>query len=167
MAILVGNSGLGCEEFRIAPIRAIEFGQDATVYSLDLITRSKDNLHRHFSVKGWQMQHDDVWVIARTFAEAPKLLESRLEVDLWRTGRAQAADIFESCCWLEVALHGIPRQRVIRVVLFIQEDPLASLYSRHFMSVRVEDAEDFGLQLEREIVEASPVWASERHLPVG
>jgi len=153
----------GAKAFSLAPVKVA--GQDATEYTLLLWHHADVPPQTYtFSVAGWQMGQDDVWVLARAFAETPALLEATLPMDLWRTGRPQRACLCVSADWLHVTLCGNPKQQKVRIVLYIKEGTDPEIFRRVFIQTDVEQARRFGLELEQEIIEAAPEWASEREL---
>ena len=163
MAKLQGNFTGGLQWFSLTPIRAMEVEQDATEYAVELWPGPGGTLlTRRFSVAGWQMGQDNVWVLARAFAVAATLTDTVLPIDLWRTGRGMPALLSESVDWLHVILSGNRRQQNVRVVFFIQDGPDPVIFRRLFMRTSVGEAVRFGRQLEQEIIAASPAWAAER-----
>ena len=108
------------------------------------------------------MQHDDVWVLARAFAESPALLGLKLPIDLWRVGWSQQAHLFESASWISAVLWGNERRQRIRISLFLQEDVSLNSFRNFAIIAGVEQTARFGMELEQEIIAASPNWAAER-----
>lgn len=166
MAKLEGKAALiGPEWFSLKPLKNKIEGQDATEYLLELWPGPNDNIFtRTFSVVGWQMHQDDVWVLARAFAEAPKLPEAIIANDLWRTGKPSHAYLYESATWLHAILWGNKHRQGVAIRLFIQEQDGAQTFRSFFIQASAAQVAKFGLELEREIIEASPHWASEREL---
>lgn len=165
MAKLEGRNGSGPTWFSISPVPAAQEGEDATEYVVQVwpVNSDGDTLTRRFSVAGWQMQHDDVWVLARAFAETLALLDIVIPISLWRTGRGEQAVLVESATWIDVTLRGNKRQQRVSVSYNVQEDAHLNLFRRFFLLTDVRQTARFGIELEQEIIEASPRWWAERN----
>ena len=165
MATLSGKTLDGPISFDLAPVKSNVLEQDAREYVLTIrMGRNISIPHRHFSVAGWQMQHDDVWVFARGFHESSSLMETKIPIDLWTTGNGRPADLFLSIPWLDAVIWGYEKSKQMRVVFFIKEDASTTLFKRLFILTNVKQTRDFGEELEGEIIQACPHWASERGL---
>lgn len=163
MATLTGRDfNIGGKSFSLTPIKSSEAGQDATEYTIKLHTDLDGVfLTRIVSVAGWLMGQDDVWLFARAFTETRALAQTILPVDLWRTGQFRHAYLCVSLDWLEVILFSNEKRQTVRIVLYIQDAHDSDLFRRFFMQASIEEAQRFGIELEREIIEASPEWATE------
>src|SRR5690242_2953875 len=86
MAKLEGrDTHIGPKWIKLEPIKSPYEGHDATEYLLQIWPDVDGSVKTYvFSVSGWQMQHDDAWVFARAFAEAPLLVSTTVPIDLWR-----------------------------------------------------------------------------------
>lgn len=166
MATLVGRNLSGLIRLEIAPVVSTLSGQDAEEYDVQVWPADKKGtlLSRRFSVRDWQMKQDDVWVFARAFAEAETVMLTTVPVDLWRTGHGRPADLYVSAWWISVRLHGVMRQKKIRATIFIAEDSDCKLLRQFSIVAGVEKVVQFGNELEKEIILASPGWAKERGL---
>jgi hypothetical protein len=165
MAKLVGKDfKAGAKAFSLTPVKPKTTNHDATEYILTLWPSSSSQPVTHsFSVQGWQMGHDDIWILARSFAEAPALLNAVLPMDLWRIGRQQHAYLAASVDWLEVVMFGVKHQQQIRIILYVRECSEPTLYRRFFIQADAAQVAQFGLELEKEIIEANPIWALENN----
>ena len=166
MATLVGRNRSGSIKLDIAPVVSALSGQDAEEYDIQIWPADENGarLIRRFSVQGWQMKQDDVWVFARAFAEAEAVMLTTVPIDLWRTGHGQPADLCVSAWWASVRLRGVKPQNKIRATLLIAEDSDCKLFRQFSIVSRVEEVVQFGNELEKEIILASPGWAEEREL---
>src|ERR1700731_1076589 len=97
------------------------------------------------------MQHDDAWYIARMFAEAPKMANSWLPTDVWRTGNGARPYAFASASWLDVAIMANGKTGGVSVTLYIQVTAEPRTFQKRVLRTSLERAERFGLELEREI----------------
>ncbi len=53
------------------------------------------------------------------------------------------------------------KQRSIAVMVYLQEPPAPERFERFFIQASVDAAQAFGMSLEAEILDASPVWRAE------
>lgn len=166
MADLEGTDlNVGPRRLSITPVRSAQPGQDATEYVFETCPGPDGCVwSRTFSVADWFTQQDDVWVLARAFAETPVLLQTRIPISLFRTDGGMPAKLCVNAHWLQVALVGIKSQRWVAVVVFAQETSTPDLFRRFRMRTDVEKAARFGQELEQEIIAACPNWAAERKL---
>jgi len=169
MALLVGENLSGPIRLSLAPIASGHLHQDAEQYVVEIWPADENGvvLRRQFSVQGWQTQQDDVWVFSRAFAEAAALLETTIPIDLWRIGRGRPANLFVSAWWINVVLWGVKPQKKIHAVISVAEDSNYSLFRQFSLMCKVEEAVRFGMELEKEIIEANPNWATDRRLKAG
>lgn len=148
-------------DFNLSPVGVA--GRDTTEYALSLCYVDASVTEAYtFSVDGWQMGQDNIWVVSRTFAESPVLLDVTLPIDLWRIGSREKAHLCASIDWLEVHMFAIPKQKKIRIILYIRHDTTCQLYRRFFLQAGVEETHRFGIELEQEIISAAPDWARQR-----
>lgn len=167
MALLEGDDFQnGQKSFGIAP--AAREGGDAVKYTVTLKEGlNTEPLFYTFSIEGWLMGQDDLWVIARAFTEVSKLADAVLPIDIWRSGRMKRANYFVSCDWLEAVLAPYKQQGKVRMVFYVREDEGDDIFRRFFIQANIDQVEQFGRALEQEIIDASPnwaLWASERGL---
>ncbi len=162
MAKLEGKAALiGPEWFSLKPLASRTEHHDATEYLFEFWPGPDNKMFsRTFSVAGWQMQHDDAWILARAFAEAPALSEATVPIDLWRTGKSNHAYLYESVTWLHAILWGNKRRQGVAIRLFVQEQDDPDVFRTFFIQTSIVQAAQFGIELEREIIEASPEWAT-------
>ena len=59
-------------------------------------------------------------------------------------------------------MFAIPKQKKIRIVLYIGQDTECQTYRRVFLQADVEETQRFGIDLEQEIIAAAPEWARQR-----
>lgn len=162
MATIHGDRLSTLRWLSLNPIKPNKSGEEATEYLLEFANVIDDAVsQRKFSVADRLNKHTGVWLIARMFGEAQQLLQQLTTLDLWRIGRTDKAYSYKSCDWLSVAAWRIHRQRNLRCVFFIREGPTPDIFRRLFLQTSVEDAEQFGVKLEQEIITASPTWWSE------
>ena len=163
MAKLEGVAGnVGKVWLSLAPIINVDNCNDSNAYSLQLYHNDVNIMNRTLTVKDWFLQHDSMWVFARTFIETPNLVQTVLPIDVWRTGTHMPAQLYESCEYIHAILWGNKSKRKLAVRLFIQDEHDKTLFKTFFIQTSVLDAARFGLEFEKEIIEACPNWASER-----
>ena len=168
MALLTGHDfRCGVRRLELSPLACQSSeNADASEYTFR-IEEGKDRRvwSQTYSVADWFMGQDDVWVLARAFAEIPKLVGARLPVDLWRQSRDSEPKFTIDAAWLFVAFSLVSKQKNVRITVFAKNDTGSDEFRRFFLQCSVDEAEQFGLTLEREIIRSSPVWANERGLP--
>ena len=166
MATLVGNNLSGSISLGITPVVSTLSGSDAADYDIQVSPADENGalLTRRFSVLDWQMEQDDVWVFARAFSESESVMQTTVPIDLWRTGHGRPADLYVSTWWASVRLLGIKPQKKMRAIISIAEDSDCKLFRQFSLASRVEEFVRFGNELEKEIILASPNWASRRGL---
>ena len=161
MAVLMrGAYKIGEEWMSLAPV--VTPGTDATEYDFSLAsTASTGALPTRFSVKNWQMEHLDAWYLARVCSQAHILMDAMIAADVWRNGRPSKAYMFASISWLELVLCGVPGQKHVSIAIYSKIDNEADTFLRSHIKAKVDDVCRFGLDLEREIIAAAPLWAAE------
>ena len=163
MARLEGQAPLlGPAWFSLQPVKTERDGDDCTEYALAFGSKSDAAAREYrFSVADWQMGHDDIWIVARAFAEAPVLADAKIPVDLWRNHHNSVAYLYESATWIHAILWGNEKQHRVAIRLFVKDADDPALFRTFFLQTAMESARAFGLQLESEISDAAPNWAAE------
>ena len=154
MATLFCVTGLGKGTFSISPIRN-ESGDDASSCAVEFYPDACGKAVNHVYSASDPFS---VWILARTFAEAPLLVGATVPIDLLRNGRGRRAEVYQTANFLDVVLFGIGRRGIIGAHLYVYEDD--TNFCRHFtVRAPAEDVKRFGDELEQEIRVASPGWA--------
>ena len=173
MATLEGNFFQEGEcRLTLSPVPNV--AQKTTEYYFAWSTASGIDLKRTFSVEGWFTPEDDLWAIARTFSEVETLAGLRIPAfsvegwftpvdDLWCLGKGVTAYMVESIDWLHVTLFANQKRQVAHIDLFVR-DEIEPMFSRLGMCSSLVATKQFGDELEREILEANPLWVAENEI---
>ncbi len=136
--------------------------QDGTEYLVETSEVPLGAVHSdQFSIAGWQMEHDDLWVLARAFSEVEALSRERISLDLWRTGAKVTPNLFISASWIQAAIIANHRRDEVSATFFIQADDSGDLYRRFLILASMDDVRKFGIELEAEIRLVNPMWATD------
>jgi hypothetical protein len=137
-------------------------GADAIEYKV-VLDDTPEGVHfeRTYSVAGWQMEHEDIWIIAKTFLEAANLIGVRVPVPIYGE-QGERASVNQHAEWLEVVISGGLNKRVKALIVeaFLEVDGETCL--RYCLRSSPEAVTQFGRDLEKEIALAAPRYWSER-----
>ena len=162
MAKIEGINFQGKRGFSIRPLASATAGEDAVEYEVKFWTDADSTpIGYKFSIDGWQSGHTGLWLIARLFASSSKLIDAKIPMDLWHTQGKESACIYKHCDWLRVVAWALTRQKRICIEFFIQDNYKPDVYRRLFLQTSISDAEQFGKDLEQEIITVAPKWWSE------
>ncbi|RYZ45148.1 MAG: hypothetical protein EOP49_25725 [Sphingobacteriales bacterium] len=152
-SILTGDCG-----FCLSPV--LVPGQDSHTYVFTGYLPDGSEWYQTHSVAGWFTPYDDVWVLARAFAEVRSLIGAYIPVDLWDTGRQMKACIVERVDWLHIQLSIANQARnQVSVTLFVQDNTTSQFRHLHFLA-SIDDVETFGNELVQEVIAANPSEAA-------
>ena len=161
MAEIHGEGYGGISRLDVRPILCAS--GDAAEYEIGIVRLPGGQRESFtFSVAGWASGHTSVWLIARLFAESPRLPRVRLPIDLHCEGRGRLARAYEFCDWLRVVMWPAPGPAVCADV-YITAESKAKTYHRLFLRTNAAEAERFGVALCAEIQQAAPSWWTSEH----
>lgn len=164
MAKIEGTTWKDKRRLSIRLLPPAKTGDDATEYEIELWTDTADTARVYkFSVEEWTEEHLELWLIARTFASASALVGAKLPMELWGHPKKERAHAYQHCDSLRVVLSSLYRlkRNWACVEFYIQEGSTSDVYRRFFLRCSLNDAEQFGKDLEQEIFAAAPRWHSE------
>jgi hypothetical protein len=117
---------------------------------------------KHSITGTYQLTDDDfareaLWLIAQAFCQVRAIAQADSAVNLWRLNVRSPKSFYQNTEWLHVVLwgHGVRR---VAIRLFSQSDTDPASYYAGFINTSLGDAEQFGLELEREIANTMPDW---------
>jgi hypothetical protein len=167
MARLIGvGPGPTTRTISIQPI--LFDGGDSIEYEVELdVTPNGIHFKQRYSVKGWQQEHEEIWIVAKTFIEAANLIDVKVPVCIY--GRSQErASVRQYVGWLEVIISDThnKRSKAFTIEAFFEVGP--DTFLRYAMRAAPEAVVQFGKDLEAEIALAAPkYWRGNHAEPCG
>jgi len=144
-------------ELRLDPTNDIAV--DANIYVLEIQLCHQIYVST-FSVASWQTEHDDAWIMAKAF----KNLEQRARQEQ-QIRALMGDDYLHNALYTSFGpIHFVVwNRRNPEVVghIFIQETEDQSIFRKFHFIANLHDAVQFGYDLEKEVVQAAPAWASQ------